>query len=79
MNEYKKLENKESLKTSVRIYINEMMPEVDCYKRLQYDIEEMIINETSQGIVNVLNQREIDDAKKETLFKDSPSVIKYVI
>lgn len=79
LNEYKSTDNKESLKASVRIYINELIPEVDCYKRLQYDIEEMIINETSQGIINVLNQREIDDAKKETLFKDSPAVIKYVI
>lgn len=61
--------NKELLKTSVNIYIRDLIPEIENLRRLKYDTIEMDEDR--------LVQREVNISKTEYTFGEYPKVVKY--
>jgi hypothetical protein len=74
IDEYKKTEHKETLKTAIDIYIRDLTPEIDNLRRLKYEINEMI--EDDEGN-DVLYQREVALSKLEYTYGEHPIVSKF--
>ena len=74
IDDYKKTEHKETLKTAIYIYIRDLTAEIDNLRRLKYEINEMI--EDDEGN-DVLYQREVALSKLEYTYGEHPSVSKF--
>ena len=64
--EYENDDNKEILRNAVKIYIHDLLPEIENLRRLKYDIVEMDDN--------VLFQKEFDISKLDFVYGEQPSV-----
>ena len=76
IDDYKKTEHKETLKTAIDIYIRDLTPEIDNLRRLKYEINEMIEDHERN---DVLYQREVALSKFEYTYGEHPSVSKFQV
>jgi hypothetical protein len=80
LSEYATTDNKNILTTVIETYKNDLLPEVENLRRLKYDIMEMnhIIVE-GRPPVSVLFQSEVAMSKREYVYGEKPSVLKFVV
>ena len=64
--EYENDDNKEILRNAVKIYIHDLLPEIENLRRLKYDIVEMDDN--------ILYQKEFSVSKLDFVYGEEPSV-----
>lgn len=74
IDEYKKTEHKDTLRTAIDMYIRDLIPEIDNVRRLKYEINEMIVDDDGN---DVLYQREVALSKIEHIYGEPPSVSKF--
>ena len=80
LSEYTTTDNKNILTTVIETYKNDLLPEVENLRRLKYDIMEMnhIIVE-GRPPVSMLFQSEVAMSKREYVYGEKPSVLKFVV
>ena len=74
LDEYKNKQHKETLRTAIDTYINDLIPEIDNVRRLKYEINEMEVDDEGN---DVLYQREIGLSNFEHIYGEPPSVSKF--
>jgi len=74
IDEYKNTQHKETLRTAIDTYINDLIPEINNIRRLKYEINEMEVDDEGN---DVLYQREIGLSNFEYIYGEKPSVSKF--
>jgi len=80
LSEYTNTDNRNILTTAIEIYKNDLIPEVENLSRLKYDVMEMnnVIIE-GKAPLSILFQSEVALSKREYVYGEHPSVIKFVV
>jgi hypothetical protein len=85
LDEYKKTDNKETLRNAVEIQVNELIPEMENLRRLKYEWTDVEITEKYTGGFgrntiernNRLVQRDIVLSKNDYTFGGIPEIINF--
>jgi hypothetical protein len=78
MEEYAESGNRDSLHSTMKIYINEYMSEINNLRMLKYSVMETIVTDIEKDSpVRVLNQNTVSMRQLETLHGEVPRIIKF--